>query len=131
MSPSVARSRCAKKANEAVQPLLRKLEEAGPEPRGGGKEKALEGAAQGAVDIRKPSADDHELQAVTTGLNTCPTAAGVKRGTLMTPALLGSAKLICMLPSHDFVARGRARAFDRGLIFNCELMIFDRGLILE
>ena len=44
---------------------------------------------------------------------------------------LGSAKLICMLPSHDFVARVRARAFDRGLIFNCELMIFDRGLILE
>ena len=44
---------------------------------------------------------------------------------------LGGAKLICMLPFHDFVARGRARAFDRGLIFNCELMIFDRGLILE
>ena len=55
MSPSVARSRCAKKVNEA---LLRKLKEACPEPRPtGGKDKALEDAAQGAVDIRGPSAD--------------------------------------------------------------------------
>ena len=36
---------------------MRKLEEAGPEPRREGKENALEGAAQGAVDIRGASAD--------------------------------------------------------------------------
>ena len=56
----MARSRCAQKAYTAVQPLLRQLkersQEADPEPRGE-KGKVLEGAAQGAVDIRGPSAD--------------------------------------------------------------------------
>ncbi len=39
-----------------------------------------------------PVLTKRELQAVTTALNTSPTAVGVKRGTLMTPGLLRRSK---------------------------------------